>query len=212
MAFGKFFDKFKGKNKKRPEEEEFPLLPEEITLWDLKKGYMLDYEARTWEVKGVYQYDWGRSGKTTEYKLHDGIEIIFMHLDQEDGELVITMSQKIKMGELGYPRQNESGLGFRVKSDAVNTVGGQQIRNAIMQNDVPPKEIVYQGTTYYMTEESEGYFRDLDERERYRFIEWSFEDNSEEKCISISRWSETELEVSAGVYAQDFEISNILPR
>ncbi len=211
MAIGKFFDKFKGK--KRTENEEF-LLPEDVTLWDLKKGYMLDYDFKTWEVKGVYEYDWGRTGKSTEYKIHDGAEYLYMHVDEQEGELLISMAQKIKISDLQGKISNHStaGVGFQVKSDALTTGEGQAIRNAILQKNTPPKELNYQGTTYYMDEESEGFFRDMDERERFRFVEWNYEDSAEEKFVSISRWSETELEVYAGVYVQDFEISSILPR
>lgn len=209
-----FFDKFKGKKKQKTEEF---LLPEDITLWDLKKGYMLDYDFKTWEVKGVYEYDWGRTGKSTEYKIFDGTEYLSMGVDEQEGELLISMSYKIKIsdlqGKMNTASSGGSGLGFQTKSSALTTTGGgQAIRNSILQHGTPPKEISYEGTTYYMDEESEGFFRDLDERERFRFIEWHYEDPTEEKFITISRWSETELEVYAGVYAQDFEVSNILPR
>lgn len=210
MAIGNFFNKFRSKNSSKEEN----LLPDEITLWNLKKGYMLDYELRTWEVKGVYEYDWGRSGKSTEYKIHDGTEFLYLHVNEHEGEQVISVAEKIKIADLqgSQAKVNHEELGFQVKSKAVTTSSHQEIRNSISKNNTPPKEVVFQNETYYMSEESEGFFRDLDERERFRFIEWSYNDSGEEKFVTISRWSETELEVYAGIYLQDFEISNLLPR
>ena len=46
--------------------------PLNIKVTDLKKGFVFDYDLKTWEVQEVYQYDWGNNFFSYEYKIDCG--------------------------------------------------------------------------------------------------------------------------------------------
>ena len=82
------FDRFKKK-------EEPSYDPTNISVRDLDMGFVLDYDMKTWVVKGVYDYDWGDNFFTREYKIDSGEEQLFLSVEDDD-ELEIVFLRKIQ--------------------------------------------------------------------------------------------------------------------
>ncbi len=160
----------------------------DYNVTNLKKGYILDYDLKTWEVSACYEYDWGDGYYTHEYKLDAGGKALFLHVEVDD-EIECSISTKIKVQSLA------SG-----------------IIDQIMDNDEPPRELVFEGKKYIRTEESLGHFRNLDGSNREKFVSWTFEDEKGEEFVNIERWGEEEFEAAKGHYIETYEISNILPK
>lgn len=160
------------------------------TVRNLDQGYLFEYDMRTWEVKAVYEYDWGQEHFTKEYQVSDGREKRYLTVSDEE-ELELVWSQKIK------PRAILKDL-----------------PNIIVKNNAPPESLAYQNQHYYLEEESAGYFKDLSNSnsEWEEFMAWDYEDEAGELTITIERWDEREFEASQGRFLKEFEISNILPR
>lgn len=177
------FDRFKKK-------EEPSYDPTNISVRDLDMGFVLDYDMKTWVVKGVYDYDWGDNFFTREYKIDSGEEQLFLSVEDDD-ELEITISKKVKV-----------------------RVIDEDIPEYIVSHERPPKKLHYQGATYYQDKESPGFFHDTsnkDEDAWDEFISWDYYDEDEKLYICIEQWEEREFEGSVGRVVEEYEISNILP-
>jgi hypothetical protein len=170
---------------KKKEESIDPL---KIELKDLKKGWMVDYDMTTWEVKAHHRYDWGSGSFTDEWELHSSDKIMFLHHDPEDGG-EFTLSYKIPIGKIeGNVKEH-----FKTHEDG-------------------PGQIVYEGTTYYLDDDGGGLFLENGQGPEQEFIYWDYEDEKEERFVTIEQWGENEFEAYAGIWVEDYNFENILPR
>lgn len=181
MSF--FKDLFSRKDKK--EESIDPL---NIKLTELKKGYILDYDLSSWEVKEVYNYDWGDEFFTKEYKIFNGKDSRYLHVEDDD-ELELIIAEKIK------PTTIDPDL-----PEHINNHGR------------PPKKIHYKGSEYRLESTSPGFFNEEGKKEQWvEHISWTYYDTDEVKTINIEQWGEFEFEASIGKVVEAYEISNIVP-
>lgn len=178
-----FFDLFKKKNT----EPTYDVT--NLSVKDLNKGFIIDYDLKSWEVTEVYQYDWGNGNISKEYKLDSGDDTVYLHVTR-GVELELTITRSIKIRKLD-----------------------EDIIDKTVEMEHPPKKLTYEGIKYYMHTDSAGYFNDItgggDEWEE--LIEWSYYDDDEEHILSISQWGERDFSASVGKIIKEFEISNIIP-
>ncbi len=161
----------------------------DFKVGDLKKGYMVDYFIKTWEVKKVYIYDWGNNSFAREYLLDSGDESLYLYIEDND-ESICSIWKNIDL--------------FEIKSDVVKT---------IIANDDAPNEILYDSKVFTKKESSQGHCLEEGQEDEYsELISWTYQNMDNKELISISRVGEEEFEASHGNYAQEFEFSNILPR
>lgn len=164
--------------------------PLNIKVTDLQIGFILDYDDKTWEVKDIYEYDWGNHSFSKEYKLRSASETVYLSVEEDDGyELAIF--EKVKLRKIN-----------------------NDLPEIILRDEKPPRELVYSGIIFYYDKESPGYFKPqgADEKEWEEFISWDYYDDSEKHLITIEQWEEDAFEASVGKVIREHEIYNILPR
>lgn len=158
---------------------------------DLEQGYLFEYDLATWEVKAVYEYDWGGNFFTREYKVSNGRETRYLSVEEDD-ELELVLSEKLKLKS--------------IRTD---------LAKSIMNEKEPPETLAYDGKVFHLDEESPGYFRELpseDEDDWEEFVAWDYYDESEQFSLTIEQWDHRSFEASYGKVLKEFEISEILPR
>lgn len=157
---------------------------------DLDQGFIFEYDLQSWEVMAVYEYDWGDENFSKEFKVSDGTNTYFLSVEDDD-QLEMTWSQKISL----------------------NAIEGR-IASQIEENERPPESLVYEGKTFYLEEESAGYFHEKgsDEEAWTEFMVWDYFDKKEETTLSIEQWGPRSFEASYGKVLKNHEISDILPR
>ncbi len=159
-----------------------------IQVKDLDVGFVFEYDLSTWEVKAIYEYDWGDNYFTREFKIDNGSEVLFLSLEEDD-ELELSVSKKIKVRALG-----------------------DNLLEVLQQKQEPPKTITYNNISYYLENSSPGYFHDIAKGDSWEeFHSWDFEDNEGLNILCIEQWDEMEFEASIGKNIKEFEIANILP-
>jgi hypothetical protein len=170
--------------------EEASYNPTDITLKDLDKGFILDYDLKTWEVQEVFEYDWGNHDFTREFKLSDGASICYLHIEDDD-DLFITVQEKVKIRSID-----------------------EDLPEHIEKKERPPKKLSYRGITFFRDSESAGYFKSMDKKEDEwdELLTWDYYDEEEEHVLEIEQWGDHEFEASFGKVAKVHEFSNILPR
>lgn len=158
-----------------------------ITVHDLEKNYIFDYDLKSWIVEDMFEYDWGNSHFTRAFNVFDGIQHLNLHIEQ-DTELEIALTEPISVRKL---------------SDSIS--------NQIIDEGKAPKTITYNNETYHLENEYPGYFRNVESEESNELVMWLYIDNNDKKLINIERWGENEFNAKIGRYLSVHEISNILP-
>ena len=176
-----FFDRFKQK----PEDDFDPT--NDLRLEKMQPGWLVDFDMKTWEVKGYRKYDYTEGYITQEWELLSGRERIFLERSQDD-EVEWTVSKKIPLG--------------MIEGD---------IREHIIEHDDPPEQITVKGKTYYLDESGPGYMYENGEGPAKEFVYWDFIDDEDEHFLTIEQWGEREFEASEGYYVEEYQFSNILP-
>jgi hypothetical protein len=172
------------KKKKEPDYD-----PTNIGVKDLKKGFVFDYDLKTWQVLEEYEYDWGDSYFTQEYKIEAGNDDAYLHVDPNE-DMFITLTRKVRIRSIR-----------------------EDIPEKIVEKQRPPKKLEYEGRTFYLEGQNPGYFNNQPDNENTwtELISWDYYDDKGEFTIAIEQWGERDFEASYGVVVKPFEIDNILP-
>lgn len=163
--------------------------PTNLKITDLEKGFLVDYDMKSWQVVAVYEYDWGNNNFTREFKLDSGDETAFLHIEKDD-ELFLTLTRKVKIRAVD-----------------------EDLPERIIKKERPPKKLSYKGIQFYRDEETMGYFKDTDKStdDWDELISWEYYDEEEKHVLNIEQWGDREFEASFGKVVKEFEFSNLLP-
>ncbi len=178
------FDLFKKKTERN-------FVPTSLTVENMSKGWVFEYDMKNWVVSEVYEYDWGNNNFSVEYKVDTGTESYFLSVEKDD-EMLLALTRKLKIRSID-----------------------ENLPEHIKKNEAPPKKLVYNGISYFLEAERPGYFRnvetDPDGNEWEEFIAWEYEDESGKQMLTIEQWGEHEFDASVGFSIPLHQISNILP-
>ncbi|MBC2696446.1 MAG: DUF4178 domain-containing protein [Desulfobacteraceae bacterium] len=172
--------------KKTKKDELDPL--SDLSLARLKKGYLVDYDLKTWEVSAYNYYDWSEGDISHEWQLKSGDDVVYLEMESDD-EKEWSLSRKIAFGRLD-----------------------SQIKKSINETGDPPEKIVFDGVTYYMEETGGGRFYKDGQGQGREVLQWSYQDDEGQSYFSIEQWGEEEFEASTGEPVKEYQFTNILPR
>ncbi|CAN2042601.1 DUF4178 domain-containing protein [Candidatus Magnetomoraceae bacterium gMMP-15] len=159
-----------------------------LNLANLKAGYLVDYDLKTWEVKAYNTYDWGEGDISYEWQLVSSDDTIYLERESDDVDFW-SISRKISFSSLG-----------------------PGIKEHIMEHDDPPEQIVFDGKKYYLEEMSGGHFHKNGTGEGEPVIIWNYEDDSGKYFLGIEQWGEEDFEASFGQAVEEYQFTDILPR
>ncbi|MDP6625217.1 MAG: DUF4178 domain-containing protein [Nitrospinota bacterium] len=169
----------------KKEEEIDPL--KDLVLSNLKTGYLVDYDMKTWSVTAHNKCEWSEGMYSDEWELSSGEEVLYLEREDDD-EVMWTLTKKISIAEVG------KGIPAYVK-----------------EHEDPPEEITCREKKYHLEDSCGGRFH-KDGKDSYdEFIAWDYEDESEEYVLTIEQWSETSFEAAYGKYVEEYQFTNILP-
>ncbi|MFT5642021.1 MAG: hypothetical protein ACI9A7_002128 [Cyclobacteriaceae bacterium] len=160
-----------------------------LSVKDLDVNFVFDYDMKSWIVREVYEYDWGNNSFTREYKVDSGDEVAFLEVEDDD-ELYLVLSNSISLR--------------KIEEDVVEKIS---------KKGKSYKKIHYAGETYFLEEDSAGYFKNAAKKEDdwEEFITWEYLNEEETRVVSLTQWDEQNVEASAGIVVKPYQISNILP-
>jgi hypothetical protein len=180
------FDFFKKKKQETPALHYDPTF---IKVTDIRKGFLLDYDFKTWQVEDEYEYDWGNNRFSYEFKITSTNESLYLRIEQQQQTLCYLL-QKLRFSKLG-----------------------EYVENHLRQNEKPPREITFEGVKYTREKETPGFFRNTAdaEDEGAEMLSWEYIDDSETRVLIIDQWDVEEFEALIGKIVPETAISNILP-
>lgn len=160
-------------------------LVDDPSLNQLREGYVLDYEMRTWEVTRHAKYDY-EGWPADEWTLENGDDLMFLEYEYDDGD-VFLLSEPVEITEV--------------------TVDGEPFR-AVVREQEPPGTVSYAGDEYVLAEEGPA-MRTVDDRTNSLHY-WVYK--GEEEFVALERYGSSDWNVYAGREVEPFEFDNILPR
>ena len=159
----------------------------DLRLDQIKPGYYLDYDLKTWEVKAYNKYDWGSGEISDEWHLVCADDAIFLEREVDDEE-TWSISRKISFNKLG-----------------------KSIRSHILEHEDPPEEINYENRTYFLEDSAGGNFYPDGKSTSYELISWTYEDESGDNLLGIEQWGEEDFTAWVGESVEYYQFTNILP-
>lgn len=171
-------------SKKKDEPELDPLA--DLTLSNLKPGYMVDYDLKTWKVTAQHYYDY-EGDRVDEWELSCADEVAYLEREEDD-EVSWTLTRKVALSDI------EGNL-----------------RSHLRENDDPPEEITCKGIVYFGESSDVGRFYQDGEGEGRELIVWDYVDDSEKKTLSIEQWGDDDYAASVGEVVEEYQFSSILP-
>lgn len=172
----------------KKEEPSGPDVTKDLVLTNMKVGWMVDYDMKTWEVTAYNTYSWGEDDLSHEWQLRCGDDLVYLELESDD-EDDWSLNRKVAFSRLGAG-----------------------IKEHILENDDPPDEIVFDGATYYLEEMGGGHFLKGGQEPGKPLLRWSYEDEEGERYLGIEQWGEDDFEASTGQPVEEYQFENILPR
>lgn len=155
------------------------------SLDQLREGYMLDYEMRTWEVTQHAKYDYS-GWPADEWTLETGDDLLFLEYEYDDGD-VFLLSEPAEITDV--------------------TIDGEPFR-AVVREEEPPATVQYQGDEYVLAEEGPA-SRTVDGRTNDLHY-WVYE--GENGFVALERYGSSDWSVYDGREVEPYEFDNILPR
>ncbi len=181
MGIKNLFNRLKTTKEKEPD----PI--SDLTLKKLKKGYLVDYDLKSWEVISANRYDWGEGDLTYEWQLTSHDDILFLERETDD-EDYWCISRKISLTRLDG-----------------------RIIQALKNGGDPSETMEFDGKTYYLDETGGAHFYKDDALEGKEVFKWDYIDDSGKNNLTIEQWGERDFEVSLGEKVHEYQFTNILP-
>ena len=158
----------------------------DLTLSDMKPGYLLDYDLKTWSVTAQNRYDF-EGDSVDEWQLSSGSEVRYLEREEDD-TVTWTLSRKVPLADV------DAGLQAHMK-----------------ENDDPPESIAFEGIEYEGESTAFGRFYKDGEGSGQDFVAWDYIDASGSLSLTLEQWGDEEYEASVGESVEEYQFSNILP-
>jgi len=171
-------------SKKDDEPELDPL--QDLDLSNLKPGYVLDYDLKTWRVTAHNTYDY-EGDSTDEWELSCADDVVYLEREEDDG-IAWTLTRKLPLTD--------------IEGD---------VRGHLRENEDPPERVTCRGTEYVADSSDVGQFYKDGQGEGREFIVWSYEDSSGKQILTVEQWGDDEYDASIGEVVEEYQFSSILP-
>ena len=158
----------------------------EYRLGEMARGFLVDYDLKTWEVRAVGSYDYD-GYLTKEWELHSDSGVGFLEQSVEDGEAEWTFTKRIAVDEIA-----------------------EDVMAEIVSNDDPPQRIHFEGRSYEANEMSAGIQHSGDEETEKEFVGWSYE-SEDGRVLFLNQWGESDFSAYEGIYVEEYQFTDILP-
>ncbi len=161
--------------------------PASLALHDMQRGYLFDYDMRTWQVLAVHDYVYGKHHQAREWEIEHGNERCFLQRSCDD-EVSWCWGTKIALAALT-----------------------PDVRRSILDTEDPPRIVTWQGQQYHLEESGTGLFYREQGKEAEEFIYWELIDTQDKRFITIEQWDESDFTASYATYVERWQFSNVLP-
>jgi hypothetical protein len=152
---------------------------------DIQKGFVLEYDMRSWIVKDVATYEWDNGVKDLEFTIFDGKDKLFLNYESLDASISMYWSVQI---------------------NSVWPDGKLKIRK---NQGIQDSTFSYKGGIYDFFAEASARVKGT--KESYNMQNWVFASNDQNSFVSFNKYDDSSIDAYAGKKLKEYEISNIFP-
>ncbi len=164
--------------------------PSNLSIENLKEGYMVDYNLKTWQVTTRRQFDWASGISAREFKLVSDMESIWVYLFKEGNHTTITVSKPLNIYAIDAELETE-----------------------ILHTKRPYNIIHYQSSQFFRENALEGYLFNLTTRSLgIKVNAWEYYDQDRLNYMRIEQQDQRNFRAVVGKLASEFEFTDILPQ
>ncbi len=169
-----------------PRKKKIGYNPTDLTLQNLLKGYVLNYDLKSWEVIYEGQYDWNSGESDKIYRLSsEDNDSLLLYVDKEMGLVTPYIEEKLQSNDV---------QAF-----------------AMLKPESAPAELKFSDKIYRKRDYSRGKFFTSDSDNFAELGQWFYVSSDSQSSLRIVQFSEGEVSVYTGKLAQAYEFTNILP-
>jgi hypothetical protein len=158
----------------------------DFAIIDLKKGFILEYDFLTWEVKETAIYNWSNGSKELEFEITDGKDQRYLNYSPEGKKASIYWEEQL----------NKIWAGAKAKC----------LNDSIATDDT----FNYDNRTFRFF--AKGTANVDGSAESYGLQNWLFESDCQEYLVSFNKYEDDSMDAYVGKRLKKHEVSNILPR
>lgn len=187
---GRTFQSVEEPHRHRPRKIVEDYDPSSLSVDNLKEGYMVDYDLKTWLVTTTKQFDWDTGISAREFKLVSDIESIWVYLFKEGNHLTVTVNKPINI--------------YAIDSN---------LETEIYHNRRPFNIITYQGIQYFRENALDGYLFNITSNSTgVKTNTWEYYDQERKHYMRIEQQEQKNFRAVVGKIVSEFEFSEILPQ
>ena len=179
-----------GNQKRAPRNIESNYDPSNITIENLKMGYILDYDIQTWEVTHEWQYDWENNTTEKEFKLMSNADPLFLTICKEARQLTVKIGKQI----------NIFAIDEHIESEIINK--GRPYNILKFENITYYRDAQFDGISYFVSEPNSG----------TRVVAWDYYDGVRENHLRIIQKGRGDFKVTQNKMVSPYEFTDILPK
>lgn len=164
----------------------------DLRLDTMRRGDLVDYDLKTWEVTGLSAYDY-EGFPAREWQLTCGDEVRFLERSEEDGRVEWTLTRSIAIGDIE-----------------------EDVAAAIAADQDPPGAVHFEGRRYEASESTAGAQRDIAddgstaEGPGREFVNWNYE-AADGRVLFLVQWGEQRFSAYEGENVEEYSFTDILP-
>jgi len=163
--------------------------PVALTVENLEKGFMVDYDFKTWDVISEVLFDWLNNGSDRCFKLASDTKSMIINLRKDGGHLIAIHFEPVSLFALD-----------------------QKLEAEIKLRDKPSNIIQYKDTTYYRETTKNGLFFILKPISIAKKVSvWEYYDDSRERIVRIENYGKEGVKAFSGKLVSPLDFTDILP-
>ncbi len=162
--------------------------PMKTDIEGLGVGFFLDYDLKTWEIAGEYEFSRTDGNSEKTFKLLNHSERLFLHLWKKQYTLISHVTRPVNIQMVD-----------------------ENLAPEIIATDAPFEMLTFEDTTFYIENFAEGMMYDLTQKSSgINAMVWNYFDGQHRKILRIERFGRADFRVFVGKYVSPFEFSDIV--
>ncbi len=163
--------------------------PANLGVENLKTGYLLDYDYKTWKVTSEQQFDWDSGMSEKGFCLVSDLDRRNIYLRKESGHLEVIETKDLSIHAIDSNLERE-----------------------LVTHGRPVNVVTYNGLPYYRENGKEGWcFQMPDENSGRKVKVWEYMNEQRDLVIRLEQYGESQFRTSVGKVTSAVKFSEILP-
>ncbi|GAB4339557.1 MAG: hypothetical protein OHK0038_18730 [Flammeovirgaceae bacterium] len=176
--------------KRRAKDIKIPYDPSNPSIESLQKGFMVDYDLKTWDIVHQNQFDWDNGAVDRLFKAVAGTDTRWIYIRHESGFMNIYVTIPISV--------------FAID---------ENLEKQILETGKPSNILKFKEVIYYRENMKEGYWFDISNQSGgTQSVLWEYFDSERNFILRIEQIGKNQILASVGKVASPYQFTDILPK